>query len=82
MEIEADHIGLLLMASAGYDPRVAPMVFEKLRELSGDSALQDYLLTHPRSKLLSEGSVMQEAIFIYQEARARGETDNFDSLYL
>ncbi|CAI9300162.1 unnamed protein product [Lactuca saligna] len=58
MEIEADYIGLLLMASAGYDPRVAPKVFEKLGQVSGDSALRDYLSTHPsgkrRSKLLSE----------------------------
>ncbi|CAI9300163.1 unnamed protein product [Lactuca saligna] len=66
MEIEADYIGLLLMASAGYDPRVAPKVFEKLGQVSGDSALRDYLSTHPsgkrRSKLLSEASV------IYREA--------------
>ncbi|KAJ0782519.1 putative peptidase M48 [Helianthus annuus] len=34
MEIEADYIGLLLMASAGYDPRVAPKVFEKLGQVS------------------------------------------------
>ncbi|XP_015971923.1 mitochondrial metalloendopeptidase OMA1 [Arachis duranensis] len=28
MEMEADYIGLLLIASAGYDPRVAPSVSE------------------------------------------------------
>ncbi|TKY45069.1 Mitochondrial metalloendopeptidase OMA1 [Spatholobus suberectus] len=37
MDIEADYIGLLLIASAGYDPRVAPKVYEKLREIVGDS---------------------------------------------
>ncbi|XP_076955928.1 mitochondrial metalloendopeptidase OMA1-like [Bidens hawaiensis] len=81
MEIEADYIGLLLMASAGYDPRVAPKVFEKLGQVSGDSALRDYLSTHPsgkkRSKLLSEASVMQEAISIYREAIAGREVDGF-----
>ncbi|XP_074363353.1 mitochondrial metalloendopeptidase OMA1-like [Apium graveolens] len=29
-EMEADYIGLLLMASAGYDPRVAPKMYEML----------------------------------------------------
>lgn len=81
MEIEADYIGLLLMASAGYDPRVAPKVFEKLGQVSGDSALRDYLSTHPsgkrRSKLLSEANVMQEAIAIYREAIAGREVDGF-----
>ncbi|PWA92097.1 Peptidase M48 [Artemisia annua] len=80
MEIEADYIGLLLMASAGYDPRVAPKVFEKLGEVSGDSAMQNYLSTHPsgkeRSKLLSEANVMQEALSIYREAVAGREVDD------
>ncbi|KAI3517616.1 hypothetical protein L1887_16831 [Cichorium endivia] len=74
MEIEADYIGLLLMASAGYDPRVAPKVFRKFGRVSRDSALQDYFSTHPsakrRSKLLSEAKVMQKAIAIYREAIA------------
>lgn len=81
MEIEADYIGLLLMASAGYDPRVAPKVFEKLGQVAGDSALRDYLSTHPsgkkRSKLLSEANVMQEAVGIYREAIAGREVDGF-----
>lgn len=81
MEIEADYIGLLLMASAGYDPRVAPKVFEKLGQVSGDSALRDYLSTHPsgkrRSKLLSEANVMQEAVAIYREVIAGREVDGF-----
>lgn len=81
MEIEADYIGLLLMASAGYDPRVAPKVFEKLGQVSGDSAMQNYLSTHPsgkrRSKLLSEANVMQEALSIYREAVAGREVDGF-----
>lgn len=59
------------MASAGFDPRVAPKVVEKLGQVASDSALPDYLSTHPsgkrRSKLLSEASVMQEALAIYSE---------------
>jgi len=47
MEIEADHIGLILVASAGYDPRVAPKVLKKV--VDRDSMLTDYRFTqHPR----------------------------------
>ncbi|KAK9147614.1 hypothetical protein Scep_006371 [Stephania cephalantha] len=74
MEMEADYIGLLLMASAGCDPRIAPHVYEKLGKLTGDSALRDYLSTHPsgkkRARLLAEAKVMQEALNIYKEVRA------------
>ncbi|XP_039141056.1 mitochondrial metalloendopeptidase OMA1-like [Dioscorea cayenensis subsp. rotundata] len=34
MEMEADHIGLLLMAYAGYDLSVAPRVYEKLKGIN------------------------------------------------
>ncbi|KAF5743580.1 hypothetical protein HS088_TW08G00164 [Tripterygium wilfordii] len=73
MEIEADYVGLLLMASAGYDPRVAPKVYEKLGKVSGDSALRDYFSTHPsgkkRAQLLAQAKVMEEALAIYREVR-------------
>ncbi|GMP70019.1 hypothetical protein CsSME_00029057 [Camellia sinensis var. sinensis] len=72
MEMEADYIGLLLMSSAGYDPRVAPKVYEKLGMITGNSKLRDYLSTHPSGKkravLLSQAKVMEEAMAIYREA--------------
>ena len=34
-EVEADYIGLMLMASAGYDPLVAPRVFKKIGRKEG-----------------------------------------------
>ncbi|KAB5532386.1 hypothetical protein DKX38_019056 [Salix brachista] len=82
MEIEADYIGLLLMASAGYDPRIAPRVYEKLGKLTGDSALRDYLSTHPsgkkRAQLLAQAQVMEEALHIYRERIAgRGNEGGF-----
>ncbi|KAL8511606.1 hypothetical protein ACS0TY_018130 [Phlomoides rotata] len=74
MEMEADYIGVLLMASAGYDPRVAPQVYEKLGRVAGDSSMQDYLATHPsgqkRAKLLAQAKVMDEALSIYREVQA------------
>nr|BBE27824.1 Oma1-like protein [Beta vulgaris subsp. vulgaris] len=70
-EIEADHIGVLLMASAGYDPRVAPQVYDKLAKPLGD---WNCLATHPfarmRAKLLARADVMKEADKIYNEVVA------------
>uniref|UniRef100_A0A1J3DTQ8 Mitochondrial metalloendopeptidase OMA1 n=1 Tax=Noccaea caerulescens TaxID=107243 RepID=A0A1J3DTQ8_NOCCA len=74
MEIEADYIGLLLLASAGYDPRIAPKVYEKLGKLRGDGVLGEYLATHPsgekRSQLLAQANVMEEALTIYREVQS------------
>ena len=82
MEIEADHIGLMLQASAGFDPRIAPKVYEKLGKLTGNpSVLKDYLSTHPssqkRSELLSRAQVMEEALQLYKEARAGHGIEGF-----
>ncbi|KAJ4843899.1 hypothetical protein Tsubulata_047955, partial [Turnera subulata] len=81
MEIEADYIGILLMAAAGYDPRVAPKVFEKLGKLTGDSAIRDYLSTHPsgkkRAELLAQAQVMEEALAIYRETTAGRGIEGF-----
>lgn len=81
MEMEADYIGLLLMASAGYDPRVAPRVYEKLGKLTGDSKLRDYLSTHPsgkkRAQLLAQAKVMEEALNIYRDVLAGRGVEGF-----
>ncbi|XP_058205530.1 mitochondrial metalloendopeptidase OMA1 [Rhododendron vialii] len=81
MEIEADYIGLLLVASAGYDPRVAPKVYEKLAKVTGESALRDYLSTHPsgkkRSQLLAQAKVMEEAMTIYREVQSGRGVEGF-----
>ncbi|XP_028768576.1 mitochondrial metalloendopeptidase OMA1-like [Neltuma alba] len=69
LETEADYIGLMLAASAGYDPRVAPTVYKKLGKVTGDSALRDYLSTHPsgtkRAQMLAQAKVMDEALIMY-----------------
>ncbi|CAN0862450.1 Mitochondrial metalloendopeptidase OMA1 [Linum grandiflorum] len=87
-ELEADYIGLLLMASAGYDPRVAPTFYEKLGFISGESEMTNYFLSHPsgkkRSRLLAQAHVMEEALTLYNETMAKRRAEGIrerQSLY-
>jgi metalloendopeptidase OMA1, mitochondrial len=46
-ESEADHIGLVLMAMAGYDPHAAITLWERLASLSKGQKGPQWLSTHP-----------------------------------
>lgn len=79
--MEADYIGILLMASAGYDPRVAPKLHEKFKVNNRSMFMKDYLSTHPshkeRAKLLARAKTMEEALSIYKDARAGRAVEGF-----
>ena len=45
-ELEADHIGLILMARAGYDPRTAIPFWQRMNEKAGKRP-PEFLSTHP-----------------------------------
>lgn len=46
-ESEADHIGLIFMAMAGYDPNQAPLFWERMTAQSGGQKPPEFLSTHP-----------------------------------
>lgn len=46
-ESEADHIGLIFMAMAGYDPSMAPEFWERMTAMSGGQEPPEFLSTHP-----------------------------------
>jgi len=46
-ESEADHMGLIFMAMAGYDPNTAPKFWERMSTMSGGEAPPEFLSTHP-----------------------------------
>ncbi|MDR4493509.1 MAG: M48 family metallopeptidase [Nitrospirales bacterium] len=66
-ESEADSIGLILAATAGYDPQEAVRVWQRMQQ-GGEGAPQEFLSTHPshetRIKRLTEA--MPEALTIYR----------------
>lgn len=68
-ESEADYIGLLLAAQAGYDPQEAVRVWERMAQAGGNQPAE-FLSTHPshgtRIKQLQEW--MPEAMGYYQQA--------------
>jgi predicted Zn-dependent protease len=68
-ESEADHIGLLFAAQAGYDPEEAVRVWERMEAAGGKQPAQ-FLSTHPshgtRIKQLTEW--MPEALALYEAA--------------
>jgi predicted Zn-dependent protease len=67
-ELEADKLGLIFMALAGYDPNGAPKFWERMQALSGGAAPPQFLSTHPSdAKRIKEmQAAMPEAMKYYK----------------
>ncbi|MBI3063685.1 MAG: M48 family metallopeptidase [Deltaproteobacteria bacterium] len=75
-ETEADRIGLILMAKAGYDPRVALEVWERMEKKEGSKgAPPEFLSTHPGydTRVQQLRSFMPEALRYYRTSDTRIE---------
>ena len=68
MEMEADQIGLIYAARAGYNPRVAIALWERLAAEGLNSAPSQFLSTHPSygTRMARLEEVMQAAITEYE----------------
>jgi predicted Zn-dependent protease len=70
-ELEADKLGLIYIALAGYDPREAVPLWERMAALSNGQAPPEFASTHPatdtRIKQLKE--LMPEALKYYNQTK-------------
>ncbi|MBK5278947.1 MAG: M48 family metallopeptidase [Bacteroidia bacterium] len=68
-ESEADHIGLIFMSMAGYDPEQAPIFWERMSALSGGQKPPEFLSTHPadETRISDLKGWMPEALGYYKK---------------
>ena len=66
-ESEADHMGLIFMAMAGYDPRKAPEFWERM-SAAGGGKVPELLSTHPsdETRIRKLNEHMNEALGYYK----------------
>jgi predicted Zn-dependent protease len=70
-ESEADHLGLILMAKAGYDPRVALDLWRRMAEAAKGQRPSEWLSTHPSeaTRIQQIEGWLPEAMQYYRPAR-------------
>ena len=71
-ETEADRIGVELAARAGYDPRAAVSLWEKMQKLGGGQPPQ-FLSTHPshETRIADLRQYSEKVMPLYQQAAAK-----------
>jgi predicted Zn-dependent protease len=68
-ESEADHIGLIFMAMAGYDPQQAPRFWERMSSMAGSGQKPpEFMSTHPsdETRISQLNGWMPEAMTYYK----------------
>jgi predicted Zn-dependent protease len=68
-ESEADRIGLIFMAMAGYDPHEAPRFWERMSSQAGGAEPPEWLSTHPShgSRIRDLNDAIPEAMKYYKK---------------
>lgn len=68
-EKEADHLGLIFMAMAGYDPHAAVGFWQRMAENKGGKSPPELLSTHPADKkrIAAIKDLIPEAMKYYRE---------------
>ena len=72
-ESEADHIGLMLMAKAGYDPSEAPRFWQRFATAQQGQKPMEFLSTHPSDARRASDleAILPEAMKLYVTAPRR-----------
>lgn len=68
-ESEADHLGLIFMAMAGYDPREAPKFWQRMAAMNKGNKPPEFLSTHPsdQTRINNLNKEMPEALKYYKK---------------
>jgi len=68
-ETEADRLGLIFMAIAGYDPSTAISFWQRMAEMSGGANVPQFLSTHPSNttRITNLQSFLPEAFQYYKK---------------
>lgn len=71
-ESEADHMGIIFAAMAGYDPRVAVPFWQRMAAASGGSGRLEFMSDHPSDakRIVALQKLMPEALKYYQTVAA------------
>lgn len=70
-ENEADELGLYFMAMAGYDPREAPQLWERMKQAGSGAGVPEFLSTHPnpQNRINHIERIMPKALEYYNESK-------------
>ncbi len=68
-ETEADKLGIIFMAMAGYDPREAPKFWQRMAALNKGNKPPEFLSTHPsdQTRISNLNKAMPEALKYYKK---------------
>ncbi len=71
-ETEADRIGIELAARAGYDPRAAVTLWQKMAAQTGDKSGPAFLSTHPSptDRIEDLRTLAEKVMPLYEKARS------------